>query len=70
MANSDKWKKAGNLHRIFLKSGGKTNDKTARLIKTFAEDDHKRIARLIQAWLKEDDRQANTSRIKSSPKTD
>ncbi len=52
----DKAKKSGNLHRLFAKSGGKTNDKTAKLIKTFAEDDHKRIARLIQAWLKEDEK--------------
>lgn len=56
MANSDNPEKGGNLHKLFARSGGKTNDKTAQLIKTFAEDDHKRIARLIQAWLKEDDK--------------
>ncbi|GGD53030.1 hypothetical protein [Lacimicrobium alkaliphilum] len=54
--HSDKAKKSGNLHRLFAKSGGKTNEDTARLIKTFAGDDHKRIAKLIQAWLVEDEK--------------
>lgn len=56
MAKSDNPQNGGNLHKLFAKSGGKTNAKTARLIKTFAEDDYKRIALLIQAWLKEDEK--------------
>jgi hypothetical protein len=58
MANSDKPKTGGNLHKLFAKAGGHTNDKTANLIKTYAQDDHKRIARLIQAWLKQDEKKS------------
>lgn len=32
----------------------KTNERQAKLLKTFAEDDYKRIAKLIQSWLDKD----------------
>lgn len=45
----------GAFHRLFIKQQTKVNATpgTARLLKTFAEEDYRRIAKFIQHWLNE-----------------
>ncbi|WP_156896255.1 hypothetical protein [Aestuariibacter salexigens] len=46
------------LSRLYQRQQGKVNPSARQgaLLKTFAEDDYKRIAKLIQRWLQEDER--------------
>lgn len=48
----------GAFHRLFIKQQAKINAKptTTRLLKTFAEEDYRHIAKLIQLWLNESPR--------------
>lgn len=56
-AQAPKAKKAGSVfQRLFRKQQPKVNanEKVGNVLKTFAEDDYRRIAVLIQKWLEKD----------------
>lgn len=49
--------KSSPLHKLFVKQQPKVaaSDKKGKFLKTFADDDYKKIAQLIQTWLQEDE---------------
>ncbi|WP_102796852.1 hypothetical protein [Bowmanella denitrificans] len=53
-----KTEQKGALHKLFSRQQPKIGAKpaTGRLLKSFAEEDYRRIARLIQKWLDESDK--------------